>query len=86
MTDTATLAEYQPKNAAQALYLPWLRAKIDSLGKPGSPNRPGGTPPRKHKVADRGARKALARSLGDQRHRHLESGGSYRDFQFQPPA
>lgn len=80
MTDT--LDTYQPKNAAQALYLPWLKARIDSLATPRHGFVPTGTPPRKHKIADRAARKALARELGRQREAWLRSGGSLKTFQF----
>jgi hypothetical protein len=72
--------EFTATNAAQVLYLPWLKAKIDSLAKPQHGFVPHGTPRRLHKITARPERKAAALRLGLERFRHIAAGGTYKTF------
>lgn len=85
MTEPQTLELAQPANAAQALYLPWLKAKIDSLSRPDHGGGLRGTPPRKRRITERAAGKSVAREIERQRRKHLEGGGSYRTFVLEFP-
>lgn len=75
-----------PINAAQALYLPWLHARIEAAYSPRAGYVARGTPPRLRRITDRAARKSEARELARQRYAYIEAGGSFASFGFRPAA